>query len=135
MTPADFASCGEVAGDDEAGPGVDVWADIWNRQRNTSPERGMDEVGTRQSGWRVPWRRRESSVERLLMIRRQIPARSLHRPDTTGPGSNLHFPPQAADSGYPRRDIVRDALLTMVSEGHLTPGDRLPPHPGAHRPQ
>jgi hypothetical protein len=31
--------------------------------------------------------------------------------------------------------IACDALLTMVSEGYLTLGDRLHPHRGAHRPQ
>jgi hypothetical protein len=60
MTPADFANWDEVAGDDEARPGVDVWEDIWNRQRSTKTTGVRWEVGTRQSGWRVPWRRRES---------------------------------------------------------------------------
>jgi hypothetical protein len=45
MTPADFASWGEVAGDDEASPGVDVWADIWNRQRSTITTEG------KRRGW------------------------------------------------------------------------------------
>lgn len=45
MMPADFASWGEVAGDDEARPGVDVWADIWNRQRSINATVGREEVG------------------------------------------------------------------------------------------
>jgi hypothetical protein len=31
--------------------------------------------------------------------------------------------------------IARDALLTMVSEGYLTLGDRLHPHTDARRPE
>jgi hypothetical protein len=70
MTPADFASWGDVAGGDEAWPGEDDWADIWNRQRSTKITvrkcRGRHrEVGTRQSGWRVPSGRIEETVERL----------------------------------------------------------------------